>query len=74
MIQFSDVTGKQYDDEDCVFFRNIYQSSKYISWGAKVVDLFCGSDDKLVFVFSKQDHEKYKHKWGSSNKNGGDLK
>ena len=53
MIQKSDVTGISYLDEDCVFFRNYIQAAKYISWGAKLIDLFTDSKDKLVFVFSK---------------------
>lgn len=64
MITQSETTGRFYNDEDCVFFRNYIQAAKYISWGACLVDLFTDSKDKLVFVFSKSDHEKRKAKWG----------
>lgn len=61
----SEITGKYYEDEECVFFRNYIQSAYYIEWGAKLIDIFTDSKHKLVFVFSKADHEKYKMKWGS---------
>ena len=64
MLQSSDVTRLTYYDEDCVFFRNIMQSIKYIEWGARLVDLFVDGEHKLVFVFFKEDHDKLKLKWG----------
>lgn len=64
MIVQSETTGKYYEDEDCVFFRNYIQAAKYISWGAKIIDLFTDGSDKLVYVFSKLDHNKYKLRWG----------
>lgn len=66
MKTISDITGKSYEAEDCVFFRNTLQSAKYMSWGATLIDLFTDSEDKLVFVFLKSDHEKYKLRWGST--------
>lgn len=78
MYQVSDVTGKTYNDEDMVFFRNYVQAAYYISWGVELVDLFVDSSMKLVFVFSKEDHERLKHKWINKNnayhaqKNSGD--
>ena len=54
MKTISDITGKSYEAEDCVFFRNILQSAKYMSWGATLIDLFTDSEDKLVFVFYLQ--------------------
>ena len=62
MKSISDVTGLVYEDEDCVFFRNYIQAAKYIRWGCRLIDLFTDSKDKLVFVFVKKDHEKYKLK------------
>ena len=66
MKTLSSITHEYYENEDCVFFRNALQSAKYITWGATLVDLFVGSEDKFVFVFLKIDHEKYKLKWGST--------
>ena len=66
MRTLSNITHEYYTNEDCVFFRNILQSAKYMSWGATLIDLFTDSEDKLVFVFLKSDHEKYKLRWGST--------
>ena len=66
MRTLSNITHEYYTNEDCVFFRNALQSAKYMSWGATLVDLFIGSEDKMVFVFLKSDHEKYKLRWGST--------
>ena len=66
MRQISEVTKLTYYDEDCVFFRNIMQSIKYIEWGARLVDLFVDGEHKLVFVFFKEDHDKLKLKWGKN--------
>lgn len=65
---FSEVTGRRYLPEDCVYFKNAKQSASYIAWGAELVDLMVTEDKDrdgktLVFVFSKEDHNKYKSKW-----------
>lgn len=65
MVSVSEFTGKTYIDEDCVFFRNYIQAASYISWGAKLIDVFTDSQCKLVFVFSKLDHAKYRDRWGT---------
>ena len=67
-MQKSDVTGKYYYDEECVFFRNIFQSAWYVFKGAKIVDLFVDDSLKFVFVFSKVDHERLKMEWKLRNK------
>ena len=46
-----------------VFFRNYIQAAHYISWGCKIYDIFTDSQCKLVFVFSKSDHMKYRDRW-----------
>ena len=69
MITVSELTGEMYHDEDMVFFRNCTQSSHYIAWGAKLWDLFVDSSYKLVFVFSKEDHLKYRDRWGTKDNN-----
>ena len=69
MISVSELTGKTYEAEDCVFFRNCIQSAYYIEWGAELIDLFVGGDHKLVFVFSRSDPVKYRDKWGTKYNN-----
>lgn len=61
----SDITGLLYEEYDMVFFRNYIQAAHYISWGAKLWDIFTDSECKLVFVFSKIDHAKYREKWST---------
>lgn len=60
----SDITGLSYNDDEMVFFRNYIQSAHYIQWGAKLWDIFTDSQCKLVFVFSKEDHMKFRDMWG----------
>lgn len=57
MRAISDVTGIEYEMEDVVFFRNLYQSSFYVANNAKIVDVFTDSKGKLVFVFYRDQHE-----------------
>lgn len=57
MKAISDVTGIEYELEDVVFFRNLYQSSFYVSHNATIVDVFSDSKGKLVFVFYRDQHE-----------------
>lgn len=59
----SEITGITYLDEDCVFFRNPTQSACYKNWGATLVDLFVGNDNKWVWVFYRRDHKRLKLRW-----------
>lgn len=66
MKSVSDLTGTQYEDEDCVFFRNTLQSAFYVFHGATLVDIFVDDKMRFVFVFSKIDHDKLKLLWKNS--------
>ena len=68
MKSVSDVTGITYENEDVVFFRNLYQSSFYISHNATIVDVFTDSRGMLVFVFYRDQHEKLIKLWLSNKK------
>ena len=63
MKTVSDVTGITYENEDVVFFRNLYQSSFYIDHNATIVDVFTDSNKKLVFVFWRDQHDKLIKLW-----------
>lgn len=63
MRSISDVTGICYENEDVVFFRNLYQSSFYIDHNATIVDVFTDSRGMLVFVFWRDQHEKLIKLW-----------
>ena len=72
MRTLSNITHEYYTNEDCVFFRNALQSAKYMSWGATLVDLFIGSEDKMVFVFlyrctKRTSVHRHQHKGNSNN-------
>lgn len=59
----SDVTGIFYENEDVVFFRNLYQSTFYIDHNATIVDVFTDGNKKLVFVFYRDQHEELIKLW-----------
>lgn len=66
---YSETTQRTYDDSEMVFFRNIKQSIAYISLGATVYDVFVDGQGKLVFCFSKEQHNIYKSIWGTKENN-----
>lgn len=68
MVTVSEITGLTYEERDCVFFRNYVQAAHYLSWGAKLVDIFVDSTTKIVYVFSKDDHLKFRDRWNNQNK------
>lgn len=63
MKVISDVTGIEYESEDVVFFRNLYQSAFYVDHSATVVDVFTDGNKKLVFVFWRDQHENLIKLW-----------
>lgn len=71
MKAISDVTGIEYEMEDVVFFRNLYQSSFYIDHNATIVDVFTDSNKKLVFVFWRNQHEDLIKLWLRNKKEDG---
>jgi ribosomal protein S2 len=72
MRDISSVTGKPFEIEDVVYFRNLYQSAFYLSHGAKIVDVFSDSQGKIVFVFAKSQHNELIKLW-MENKNKNDT-
>lgn len=69
MKEQSYITGMLYEPDDMVYFRNCSQSARYIEWGATLYDLFTDSQHRLVFVFSRDDHNKLKSRWGTKDNN-----
>lgn len=63
MMQLSTITGFPYNDENVVFFKNPTQSSAYCLWGAELIDIIPTEDYKFIYVFSKTDHDEFKHRW-----------
>lgn len=71
MIQVSDVTGKTYDDEDMIFYRNISQIIFWLEHDCIPVDIFAGGDHKLVVAFTKEDHKRMMPLWMANKPTGG---
>ena len=69
MIVSSNLTGADYEDRDCVFFRNPIQSAFYVFRGAKLIDLFVDDKMKFVVVFDRKDHEGIKMEWKTRKEN-----
>ena len=64
MIQYSEVTGKYYETNETVFYRNILQAAFMMSKPDMVLyDLFTDSNGMLVFCFPKALHKQYIQEW-----------
>lgn len=49
----SNVTGKCYETNECVYILNPLQVYKYLIHDAELLDVLPGEDNKLVFCFSR---------------------
>ena len=64
MKYFSETTGKEYEAESAVFYRNLVQAAWLLSKpDATLLDIFCDSGGKMVLVFPKELHKKYAQEW-----------
>lgn len=66
MIIKSAITGRTYDDEDVVFYKNAKQSSWMLNNNVILLDVLPTNDNYLIFVFSKNDHKKYIKCWANN--------
>lgn len=63
MKVFSSTTGKTYEAEDAVYYRNMIQSAFMLSKvDCELLDVF-ENNGKIVMVFPKWMHEKYIREW-----------
>lgn len=70
MKSISELTGEVYEDENVVYFRNLYQCAFYIKHGLMPKDIFVDSKDKLVMVFDRYKHNEMIKLWiDNKNKN-----
>lgn len=61
---FSETTGREYDDMDAVFYRNLVQAAWLLNKPeAILLDIFCDGGGKMVLVFPKELHKKYIQEW-----------
>lgn len=64
MRYFSETTGKEYEAESAVFYRNLVQAAWLLSKSDSVLlDIFCDSNGKMVLVFPIELHKKYIGEW-----------
>lgn len=64
MKYYSETTGKEYESEEAVFYRNLTQSSWLLSKpDATLLDIFCDGGGKMVWVFPLTLHKKYIREW-----------
>ena len=62
----SELTGREYDLEDVVWYGNALQAAQYYLWNCKPVDMTVSPDTKRwAFAFSKADHKKYISRWNN---------
>lgn len=60
----SELTGKEYDAEDVVWYGNALQAAQYYLWNCTPVDITVSPDTKRwAFAFTKEDHKKYIGRW-----------
>lgn len=61
---YSETTGKEYEAESAVFYRNLVQAAWLLSKpDATLLDIFCDSKGKMVLVFPLDLHKKYIQDW-----------
>lgn len=64
MKYFSETTGREYESEEAVFYRNLVQAAWLLSKpDAILLDIFCDSSGKMVLVFPVKLHKKYIREW-----------
>lgn len=64
MKYFSETTGREYEAESSVFYRNLVQAAWLLSKPDTILlDIFCDSKGKMVLVFPLDLHKKYIQEW-----------
>lgn len=62
----SELTGKEYELEDVIWYGNAFQAAQYYLWNCKPVDMTVSPDTKRwTFAFTKADHKKYIGRWNN---------
>lgn len=62
----SELTGKEYELEDVIWYGNAFQAAQYYLWNCKPVDITVSPDTKKwIFAFTKIDHKKYIKRWNN---------
>ena len=66
----SELTGKEYEMEDVVWYGNALQAAQYYLWNCVPVDITVSPQTKRwAFAFTKEDHKKYIGRWNEQKYN-----
>ena len=57
------VTGKCYETTECVYIVNTLQVYKYLLNDLAPIDVLPGEDNKIVFVYNRQESRDLYDKW-----------
>lgn len=69
MKTISELTGKEYDMEDVVWYGNALQAAQYYLWNCPPVDMSVSPDTKhWAFAFYKDDHNRLIKRWNAQKK------
>lgn len=75
MRYYSETTGKYYEAESAVFYRNLVQAAWLLSKpDAILLDIFCDGNGKMVLVFPIELHKKYIAEWAERSQKNKDDK
>lgn len=72
MQAVSNTKNALYETDKMVFFKNTEQSAFYVYHGAELVDIDCEISNgryQMIFVFTKDDHNRLKFKWKKNKEN-----
>lgn len=62
----SELTGKEYEIEDVVWYGNLIQAAQYYLWGCKPVDMTVDmASRRWAFAFYKTDHKRFIERWNN---------
>ncbi len=75
MKYYSETTGREYEAESSVFYRNLVQAAWLLSKpDATLLDIFCDSKGKMVLVFPLDLHKKYIREWAERSRENKEVK
>lgn len=71
----SELTGKEYEMEDVIWYGNALQAAQYYLWGCTPIDMTVSPDTRRwAFAFTKEDHRKYIGLWNEQKKTTDETK
>lgn len=62
----SKYTGKEYDDDHVVWYKNAMQSAFMCNHGAELLDIVPTEENRFMFIFSWTDHKRLISDWNAT--------